>query len=82
MAKLLFFDTNHTYKLDGEVIPSVSEVLRFLSREVYGDINQYTLDKACSRGTEIHKATEILDTYNKVECMNDEIVPYINAYVK
>lgn len=81
MAKLLFFDNTHTYTVDGEEFPSVSEISRFASREIYGDINQYALDNACARGSAIHKTTEILDKYGKVEC-DEDIVPYIQAYVQ
>lgn len=81
MAKLLFFDSTHTYTVDGEEFPSVSEISRFASREVYGDVSQFNLDNACSRGSAVHKATEILDKYGKVEC-DEDIVPYIQAYVQ
>lgn len=81
MAKLIFFDNDHEYQLDGETIPSVSEISRFVSREVYGDVNQYTLDNASSRGSAVHKATEILDKYGEVEC-EPYIEPYIRAYIK
>lgn len=80
MAKLLFFDTDHTYMLDGEKIPSVSELTRFISREIYSDINQFNLDRAADRGTAIHKATEVLDKYGSVEATED-IVPYVKAYI-
>lgn len=80
MAKLIFFDEGHEYQVDGVRVPSVSEVIRFMSREVYGDINQYTLDNAADRGTRIHKACEVLDKYGKVEC-DEDIAPYITAYV-
>lgn len=81
MAKLVFFDENHTYQIDGEEVPSVSEVTRFVSREVYGDISQYKLDNASERGTNVHKATELLDKYGTVEC-SDDITGYVKAYVK
>lgn len=80
MAKLLFFDTDHKYTLDGEELPSVSEVTRFISREIYGDIGQFNLDRAAKRGTAVHKATEVLDKYGKVE-ISEDIEPYIKAYV-
>lgn len=51
MAKLIFYDEGHTCKLDGETIPSVSELTRFISREVYGTVSQSTLDNAAARGT-------------------------------
>lgn len=82
MAKLLFYDPTHTYTLDGEVIPSVSELTRFISREIYSDIGQFTLDRAASRGTGIHKATEILDKYGTVEISDDDALPYLQAYLR
>ena len=81
MARLIFFDDTHTYTVDGEEFPSVSEISRFASREVYGEVSQYNLDNACSRGSSVHKATEILDKYGKCEC-DEDIEPYIRAYVK
>lgn len=81
MARLIFFDDTHTYTVDGEEFPSVSEISRFASREVYGEVSQFNLDNACSRGSAVHKATEVLDKYGKCECEED-IAPYIQAYVK
>ena len=81
MARLIFFDDTHTYTVDGEEFPSVSEISRFASREVYGEVSQFNLDNACSRGSAVHKATEILDKYGKCEC-DDDIAPYIQAYVQ
>lgn len=76
-----FFDQGHTYTLDGEEVPSVSQLCRFLSREVYGTVAQYTLDHAADRGTRVHKACEALDVYGKVN-VTEDIAPYVNAYLK
>ena len=81
MAQLLFYEQGHVYEVDGVKLPSVSEIIRFLSREEYSDINQYTLDNAAERGTAIHKATEAIDKYGKVE-IEDGYVPYLQAYIK
>lgn len=81
MARLIFFDDTHTYTVDGEEFPSVSEISRFASREIYGEVNQFNLDNACSRGSAVHKATEILDKYGKCEC-DEDIEPYVRAYVQ
>lgn len=81
MATLVFFDEQHQYELNGEQVPSVSEISRFASREVYGTTDQYTLDNAASRGSAVHKSTEVLDKYGVVECDN-YIEPYIRAYVQ
>lgn len=81
MATLIFYDTGHQYTLNDETIPSVSEIARFASREIYGTVEQYTLDNAANRGSQVHKATEVLDKYNEVEC-DPSIEPYIRAYIK
>jgi len=81
MSQLVFYDEGHTYELDGVQIPSVSEVTRFLSREVYGDVQQFRLDHAAARGTKIHKLTEALDKYGEIEA-DAESLPYIKAYLK
>lgn len=81
MANLVFFDKAHRYELDGEELPSVSELIRFISREIYGTIGQFTLDNAAERGRKVHKATEILDKYGSVEIAED-IQGYLQAYVK
>jgi hypothetical protein len=80
MANLLFLDEGHRYIVNGEEVPSVSELCRFISREVYGDIAQFRLDNAAERGTKIHKACEVLDKYGTAEVGND-ILPYLQAYV-
>ena len=81
MGKLLFFDEGHRYEVDGEVLPSVSELCRFLTREVYESVSQYHLDRAADRGTKVHKACETLDLYGKVE-ISDEFAPYVAAYLQ
>ena len=81
MAQLLFFDQGHRYTLDGEDLPSVSEICRFLSREIYGDIVQWRLDNAAERGTAVHKACEALDKFGSVDVQED-ILPYVQAYLK
>lgn len=81
MAKLLFFDNDHKYTLDGIEIPSVSEVTRFVSREIYGQVNQYTLDNASERGTKVHKAIESILRFGDCE-IDESIAPYVQAFVK
>ena len=81
MAQLIFFDQGHTYTLDGEEVPSVSQLCRFLSREIYGTVAQYTLDQAADQGTRVHKACEALDVYGQVN-VTEDIAPYVTAYLK
>jgi len=78
---LKFYDKDHIYELDGEIIPSVSEISRFASKEIYNsDINKYILDNAKERGTAVHKATEQLDTVGTCDIAS-EYMPYIQAYL-
>lgn len=82
MARILEFRSDvHIYELDGEIVPSVSEICRFIDREIYGDVNQYVLDNAAHRGTKVHKATEALDKFGEIEC-DEDIILYVQAYVK
>lgn len=81
MATLLFFDQDHRYTLDGEALPSVSELCRFLSREIYGDLAQFRLDNAAQRGTAVHKACEVLDKFGSVD-VQDDFLPYLQAYLQ
>lgn len=82
MSRLKFYDEGHRYELDGEEIPSVSEISRFASREIYNnDISQFTLARACERGTAIHQASEQLDKEGKCD-ISPLYTEYVNAYVQ
>ena len=78
---LEFIEKTHTYLLDGEEVPSVSEIIRFAEREVYKEPNKFQMDQAADRGTRVHKACEELD--RKGICTVDgDIEGYVNAYAK
>lgn len=79
MARLVFFDQGHQYEMDGERLPSVSELCRFIARETYADVAQYNLDRAAERGTMVHKACEALDVYGRAE-VDEAVAGYVNAY--
>lgn len=80
MATLLFYDDSHKYTVDGEEVPSVSELTRFLTRELYNEAPQFVLDQAAKRGTSVHKATEAIDKFGTVE-VEDDLAGYVKAYV-
>lgn len=79
MNKLVFYDDKHIYKYNGVEIPSVSELLRFISREIYGDIDKYVLDNAAERGTTVHLATQNLDEAGICE-VSPNLYGYVEAY--
>lgn len=76
---LKFYDEGHVYELDGVAIPSVSEIMRFATREVYGDVNKYLLDAASERGTAVHEACEALDLTGTAD-IDSDYAPYLEAY--
>lgn len=78
--KLDFDPEKHEYRLDGELIPSVSELLKPLTEAGYANINPAVLAEAARRGTEVHEATESIDYGLDPEDISPDIFPYLDAY--
>ena len=81
MNILQFFDKGHVYMLDGEQIPCVSDLCRFLHREIYKEAPIWQLEAAADRGTKVHAATEVLDKTGRAE-IEDDYLPYLEAYAR
>lgn len=83
--ELHFDEGKHLYTLDQNGVtfelPSVTQILRFISREIYGDVPQSVLDQAADKGTRVHEAIEAYDNYGWKEYESDTL-PYILAYEK
>lgn len=79
MSDLTFFEQNHIYQIDGEELPCVSDLCRFLHREIYKDAPKWQMEAAADRGTAIHKATESLDKTGTA-VISEEYLPYLQAY--
>jgi hypothetical protein len=79
MSILQYFDKGHIYMLEGERIPCVSDLCRFLHREIYKEAPIWQLEAAADRGTKVHAATEVLDKTGQAE-IEDEYLPYLKAY--
>ena len=79
MSILQFFDRGHIYMLDGQRLPCVSDLCRFLHREIYKDAPLWQMEAAADRGTKVHAATEALDKTGWAE-IEDEYLPYLQAY--
>lgn len=76
-----FIEDTHTYLVDGVIKPSVSEIMKPLSSEYYKEINEDILNKACERGSAIHKATEDIDQDKEYE-IEDKWNDYVFQYKK
>jgi hypothetical protein len=78
---LEFYDKSHVYELDGERIPCVSDLCRFLHKEIYKDAPLWQMEAAADRGTKVHAATEALDKTGRAE-IEDSYLPYLQAYAQ
>lgn len=79
MAELNFIEKTHVYLLDGEEIPCVSDLCRFLHREIYKEAPTWQMEAAAIRGTAVHAATEALDAHGAAQ-IPEEYLPYLMAY--
>jgi hypothetical protein len=78
---LEFYDKSHVYELDGERIPCVSDLCRFIHKEIYKDAPLWQMEVAADRGTKVHAATEALDKTGRAE-IEDSYLPYLQAYAQ
>ena len=76
---LEFYDDSHVYELDGERIPCVSDLCRFIHKEIYKDAPTWQMEAAADRGTKVHVATEALDKSGRAE-IEEAYLPYLQAY--
>lgn len=76
---LKFEAETHTYTVDGEVLPSVTQILKAARLIDYSMIPQDILQAAAERGTRVHKALENLDN-GRIEPNN--VDPDIAGYVE
>lgn len=75
-----FDEATHSYiNLHGQNMPSVTYIMRFMTRELYGNIPEYTLNEAASRGTKVHQLTEDIDRFGWAE-IDEELRGYLEAY--
>lgn len=73
---LSFDEPTHTYRFNGLIIPSVTQVLSMIGG--YEGIPKAILDRAADRGTAIHHATELAD-FGTLDwtTVHEEVEPYL-----
>lgn len=80
---LEFNPENHEYKLDGIVIPSVTQILNILSDAIYSGIPVSVMLAAADRGIKVHLACELWDNdMLDEEQLDPALVPYLAAWKK
>lgn len=74
-----FDEERHEHRLDGQIIPGVTSILRVAG---FSD-NGHHDEQAMNRGTLVHRATHYLDEGDlNIETVDPSIMPYIEAYLK
>ena len=78
---LEFIPETHTFILNGERVPSVTEVLSPLQEESFKAIRPEVLAAAADRGTLVHEITEAIDLGADYEdLLEPQVMPYVEAY--
>lgn len=81
--KLTFDEITHTYKLDGAIIPSVTQVLKECGFIDLSKVPQYVMEASWKFGTAVHKACELWDRGNlNVDTLSTPLIPYLEAWKK
>jgi len=76
-----FDEASHTYRVDGEVLPSVSTILRPIVS--FDGIPAEVLSAAAARGVAVHKACELDDLGDLIEeSVDPSIAGYLEAWRK
>lgn len=82
MAVIEFDESTHTYTVEGERKPSVTEILSMLTMGHYSQINESVLRAAAERGKDVHQACQDIDLGLDEEEYDPVIAPYAEAYMQ
>ena len=77
-----FIEAKHQYKVDGKIVPSVTEILEHITAVGYGKVNPSILEEAKERGTAVHELTEAIDLGFPPEYIDPALEGYAVAYLK
>ena len=80
LPELTFDDPSHTYRLDGEIIPSVSEVMVPLKEATYSGVSEKTLRNAADKGNAVHNSIENFFKFG-IEDVAPEHRMYFDAFL-
>lgn len=78
---LEFNSEKHEYRLNGVIVPSVTQIIGFL--DDYSGISKDTMEHAAQRGNAVHLATALYDQDNLDEQSIDSVIrPYLDGWIK
>ena len=61
-----YFDDTHTYLVDGVIVPSITQILKYKFGKKYEGIDKDVLKRAADVGTEVHNQIENLCKYERL----------------
>ncbi len=80
-APEIALDDSHTYRVNGIVVPGVTQVLAQV--EPFAGIPPAVLEYAAERGRAVHLATQLWDDYDLDESVLDPVIkPYLAAWIQ
>ena len=82
--RLEFDAENHEYRIDGKIVPSVTQLCAPLTAQDLANLNPAVLQQAAQRGTIVHELTELIDYGTAPEDIETyaELGGYITAYLR
>lgn len=79
--KIEFEETAHVYRLDGAVVPSVTQVLSFMENQQWVGVPHETIERARQLGNNVHLACHL---FNRGELdwstLDPQLVPYVQGW--
>ncbi len=81
MSALQFDAATHTYRLNGEVVPSVTEILKPISPD-FSMVKADVLEAAADRGRAVHRMIELLESDDlDLQGLHPDLLPYLDRYM-
>lgn len=80
MSHVVFDEATHIYTVEGQELPSVTEIIRFLSFDAAVGADKAMRDYAAECGTRIHEACTLYDFEGEDAEVDTDIVGYVQAY--
>jgi hypothetical protein len=77
-----YIDQDHVYLYNGEIIPSVTQILSFIFPDKYKGIPEYILKNKATYGTKIHEAIEKFESEGIIEKLDYIQEASFNQYLR
>ena len=77
-----YLDQDHVYLYNGEIIPSVTQILSFIFPDKYKDIPEHILKNKSQYGTKIHEAIEKFESEGIIEKLDYIQEASFNQYLR